>query len=253
MARAESLGPALRGVSALFLISQLSPSLVEVESTVLRAAREAGVRRVVKISSFTIGTAFQGGPTAVHAAAEAALRESGLEWTVLRPAITMGSLFPLAYISVGVLYAPCADGAAAYLAPVDVGELGLRILEQGGHAGKAYSVTGPEALNLSQVSELVADAIGRLLRYQPTSDVEYSRRTEAAGIPKSMSDQSIAFFRRVRDGVYAKVLPTVEDLLGRAGTSYGAWARGNAIAALSAQRTDQAFYERVPTGAEGSR
>src|SRR5262249_36949061 len=117
MARSKSLGPALRGVSALFLISQLSPSLVEVESTVLRAAREAGVKRVVKISSFTIGTAFQGGPTAVHAAAEAALRESGLEWTVLPPAITMGSLFPLAHIDAGVLSAPRADGASAYLAP----------------------------------------------------------------------------------------------------------------------------------------
>jgi uncharacterized protein YbjT (DUF2867 family) len=235
LARPESLAEALRGISALFLSSQLSPALADVETATLRAAREAGVKRVVKISSFSIGTKFQGGLTSVHATAEAALRESGLEWTVLRPTPTMGSPLSFGYIHEGVLYATCADVTAAYCAPADVGELGVRILEQGGHAGKVYSVTGPEALDLSQVAAIVAAEVGRPLRYQPTSDADYSRLTDAAGIPKSvsdvsisLSDVSISFFQLVRAGSYTEVLRTVESLLGRAGTSYRDWARVNA-------------------------
>jgi uncharacterized protein YbjT (DUF2867 family) len=162
------------------------------------------VKRVVKISSFTIGTKFQGGLPALHAAVEAALREAGLEWTVLGPTPIMEMSLSLGYIHDGVLYAACADGTAAYCAPADVGELGLRILEQGGQAGRVYSVTGPEALDLSQVAAIVEAEIGRPLRYQPTSDADYSQRTNAAGIPKSVSDLSITFFQRVRAGAYIK-------------------------------------------------
>jgi NAD(P)H dehydrogenase (quinone) len=103
----------------------------------------------------------------------------------------------------------------------------LRILEQGGHAEKVYSVTGPEALDLSQVAAIVAAEVGRPLRYQPTSDEEHSRLTQAAGIPKTVGDFFIGFFQTVRKGPYTEVLPTVESLLGRAGTSYRDWARVN--------------------------
>src|SRR5262245_15653076 len=110
MARPESLAEALRDISALFLISQLSPAMVDVETATLRAAREAGVKRVVKISAFSVGTKFQAGLSGdLHAPAEAALRESGLEWTVLRPTPTMGTPLSFGYIHEGVLYAPCAD------------------------------------------------------------------------------------------------------------------------------------------------
>jgi uncharacterized protein YbjT (DUF2867 family) len=146
MARPESLADALRGISVLFLIIQLSPALADVEAATLRGPR-GGARRVVKISAFTIGTEFQGGLTAVHAAAEAASHASGLEWTVLRPTPTMGTPLSLGDIHERVPYAPCDKSVAACCAPGNVAGLGVRLLAQGGHAGTVYAVTGPQVLD----------------------------------------------------------------------------------------------------------
>jgi uncharacterized protein YbjT (DUF2867 family) len=228
MGRPETLVAALRGVSKLFLISPLSPALVDLETKMLRAAREAGVERVVKISAISVGTKHQAGLGDLHAAAEAALRDSGLPWTVLRPAATMGTPLRVGKIEGGVLYAPCADGAAAYCAPEDVGELGVRLLEQGGHASKAYAVTGPEALDLTRVAAMVAAATGRPLRYEAIGDADYARLLAASGAPKSAIDLSISFFQRVRAGAFAEVVDTAFALLDRAGTSYAAWAKAHA-------------------------
>jgi uncharacterized protein YbjT (DUF2867 family) len=228
MGRPESLRPALAGCSGLFLISQVSPALVELETTTLRAAREAGVTRVVKISALSVGTRFQAGLGDLHAAAEAALRQSGLEWTVLRPAATMGTPLAFGHVEGDVLRAPCSGGVAAYCAPEDIAELGVRMLDQGGHAGQVYSLTGPEALDLSRVAAIIAAETGRALRYEATSDEDYTRRLEALGTPKSVIALSISFFQRVCAGAFSDVLPTAAALLGRAGTSYAAWAKANA-------------------------
>ena len=228
MSRPESLKAALAGVTELFLISPMSPALAEIEAQTLRAAREAGVQRVVKVSALSVGTPFQAGLGDLHAAAEAALRESGLEWTVLRSGATMGTPLQVGRINAGVLHAPGAEGAAAYCAPADVGALGVRILQQGGHAGKAYGVTGPEALNLTQVAAIVAAQTGRPLRYEPMSDADYAQQLEAAGVPKSAIDRAISFFQRVRSGAFIEVLRTTETVLGRPGTTYQEWALANA-------------------------
>src|SRR6185503_16475887 len=50
LARPETLGPALRGVERAMLISSSAPDMLEVQSSFIAAAREAGVRHVVKLS-----------------------------------------------------------------------------------------------------------------------------------------------------------------------------------------------------------
>jgi len=91
-----------------------------------------------------------------------------------------------------------------------------------------YSLTGPAAVDLSQVAAIVGAQTGRPLRFKAASEADYSRRLEAVGIPKSAIDLSISFFRRLSAGAFAEVLPTVATLLGRSATSYAEWAKANA-------------------------
>jgi uncharacterized protein YbjT (DUF2867 family) len=232
MDRPESLAAALRGVTKLFLIGPMSPRLAELETKTLAAARAAGVVRVVKVSALSVGSPYQAGLGDWHAAAEAALRDSGLEATVLRSAATMGTPLRMGSIDDGVLRAPGGDGAASYCAPADVGELGVRILEDGGHGGKTYAVTGPEALDLGRVAAIVSAETGRALRYEATSEEDHAKRLEARGMPKPIIGATLSFFQRVRASAFADVERTCEEVLGRPGTSYATWARGSAAAFL---------------------
>src|SRR5215469_123864 len=50
LSRPESLAPALEGVDKALLCSAIGPDLVELQGNFIRAAKEAGVRHVVKFS-----------------------------------------------------------------------------------------------------------------------------------------------------------------------------------------------------------
>src|SRR5581483_7587106 len=81
----SSLRAAMEGADALVLLSPMDPQLDVLEAGALRAARQAGVGHVVKIST-TVPV--EDSPISwwrAHARAERALRESGLAWTVVRP------------------------------------------------------------------------------------------------------------------------------------------------------------------------
>lgn len=81
-----SLAAAARGAEALFLLSAPGPTLPAHDLTMMRAAQDAGVSRIVKLSA--IGTpedAGEGGLGSWHQPGEAAVRGSGSAWTILRP------------------------------------------------------------------------------------------------------------------------------------------------------------------------
>src|SRR5262249_45629900 len=79
-AKSESLAPALQGITTLFLLS----NAVALEVGVVKAAKAAGVKRVVKLSAW--GAAEEAFSFAKwHRAVEREIEKSGLEWTFLRP------------------------------------------------------------------------------------------------------------------------------------------------------------------------
>src|SRR5215207_8298537 len=82
----ESLGPALEDVTAIFLLTPISPEQVAQACTVIKAAKQSGHHpRVVRVS---VHQASLGAPTRVsrqHAEIEDALLSAGLPYTLLRP------------------------------------------------------------------------------------------------------------------------------------------------------------------------
>src|SRR6266853_295743 len=77
----ETLPAACEGVDSIFMVAPLAPHGVEQSHILIDAARAAGVRHVVKLSV----TRSLGGITVGrwHAAIDAALKNSGMAWTVL--------------------------------------------------------------------------------------------------------------------------------------------------------------------------
>ena len=81
----ESLGPALAGIDSAYLVCTPDEWLIPREVAFIRAARQAGVRRVVKCSAYGADLLGPSQNLRAHAAIEAELAGSGLEYTVVRP------------------------------------------------------------------------------------------------------------------------------------------------------------------------
>ena len=123
----SSLAAALAGVDGTFLVSD-GPDLDARDRTVAHAAKSAGVRHVVKLSTLDVHTGVGTGPW--HARGEAAVRESGVAFTFIQAAGFM--LNALGWSDSirdeGVLRSSTGNGKIAFIHPDDIADVAMAAL-----------------------------------------------------------------------------------------------------------------------------
>ena len=136
------------------------PGQIELESAFIDAASRAGIAHLVRLS--VIGADQPGADAlrfgAIHQQLERIVRDSGLVWTFLRPNDFMQNLLgqSQSIASQGVFYSPLSPNArVSSVDATDIGEVAARVLTEPGHGGKAYTLTGPEALSQDDVAARV--------------------------------------------------------------------------------------------------
>ena len=162
----ETLAAALRGVDALVNIASLGFGHAD---SILRSAKEAGVRRAIFISTTAIFTQLNAGSKSIRLAAEEAIQASGLDYTILRPTMIYGGprdrnmwrLIRLLRISPIM---PIFGDGESLQQPIfvdDVAQAVLRALQTNVTIGKSYNIAGKAPLAYNQVIDTVASALGR--------------------------------------------------------------------------------------------
>ncbi|MFI5661885.1 NAD(P)H-binding protein [Streptomyces sp. NPDC051684] len=218
-----SLRAALQGVTSAFLVTNRVTH--DDDGAFLAAAREAGVRRVVKLSAASVTDAEAvDAITRWQRATEEALRASGLGWTVLRPRAFMSNT--LAWTSevrtgrtVRVL-AP--TGRNACVDPRDIAEVAALALTRDGHDRRAYTLTGPRPLTPVEQAAELASQLGRPVAVEelPAADARerWGRRHPGPVVEALIESAS----RQGRDAKVA-VDPALPTLLARPARSYRTW------------------------------
>jgi uncharacterized protein YbjT (DUF2867 family) len=219
-----SLGPALDGADGVFLL----PGYADMPG-MLAGARRAGVRRLVQLSGMSARSGdLSNAITAYMAASEQAARESGLAWTILRPAMFMSNTFQWRpQLEAGdVVRAPFAHARAAVTDPADIAAVAALALTTQGHEDRVYELSGPEALTAADRVAVLGQALDRTLRFEAQSDEE-ARAEMSATTPASYVD---AFFDFYVAGSLdeSKVLPAVRELTGRPPRTFSQWAAAHA-------------------------
>ena len=219
-----SLRPALHGTDGVFLL----PGYADM-SGVLAEARRAGVRAVAQLSGMSAASGDTSNAiTAYMASSEQAARESGLAWTILRPAMFMSNTFQwLPQLRAGdVVRAPFGHVRAAVTDPADIAAVAALALTTPGHEGRVYELSGPEPLTAADRVAILGQALGRDLRFEAQTD-ENARAEMSATTPSRYVD---AFFDFYAAGTLdeSKVLPTVRELTGRPPRTFSQWAAAHA-------------------------
>ncbi|AVZ76715.1 hypothetical protein SLUN_35445 [Streptomyces lunaelactis] len=106
-----------------------------------------------------------------HEVAENALNQAGVPATFLRPSGFAYNILQWtgALRSEGDVRAPFADTALPLIHTRDIAEAAAVVLTEPSHEGKAYLLTGPEALTPAQQTGIVADALGLTATYEELS------------------------------------------------------------------------------------
>ena len=224
--RPDTLTDALAGVEGIFLL----PGYQDLPGMLALAAR-AGVKRVVLLSG---GSAAGGDLTNAVARymiqSEQAVRESGLAWTFVRSGAFMSNALRWRpQLDAGdVVRVPFPTVRAAAIDPYDIAAVAVRALLADGHEGRIYPVSGPQSLLPEEQVAVLADVLGRDLRCEGLTNEEARAEMESS-MPVEYVD---AFFSFYVDGTLdeSQVLPTVQEVTGRAPRTFEQWARSHADA-----------------------
>ncbi len=164
----------LAGIDTLFLLFPLPHPRTARSWMVpfVEAARDAGARHIVYLSVPTAGeTKF-----VPHYTVERAIEASGVPHTFLRAAFFAQNLcrdittHAVDIATSDEIIVPAGKGVTAFVDARDVAEVAVKVLtDPGPHAGQAYALTGPEALDYHQVAAIFTEVLGRPIAYREPS------------------------------------------------------------------------------------
>jgi uncharacterized protein YbjT (DUF2867 family) len=198
---------------------------------VAAAAAEAGVATIVQLSGTSVETGDRSNPiSAFMMASEDEVRGTAARWTILRPFDFMANTLRwVPQLAEGdVVREPFADVPVAMIDPYDIGAVAALAMTSPEHAGQVYTLSGPELIRPADRVRILGELLDRPLTLDPLPNDE-ARTVLSEQQPAEYVDAMFSFYV---DGTIdvSHVLPTVPDLLGRPGRSFGQWAAAHADA-----------------------
>jgi uncharacterized protein YbjT (DUF2867 family) len=174
----QSLRKALTGVTSAYVVCSPIPQLVELESNMLDACKESGVKHVVLNSAMGAGDYAKSFPS-WHRKVEDKLKSTRMSYTILRPNGFLQNIVTYNAPSIrsqGAFYAAMGDAKVSYLDVGDIAVVAVKALQSGVHAGKTYELNGPEAISNLELAKRISKVAGRTVNF---ADIPESAQREA--------------------------------------------------------------------------
>lgn len=223
--RPQTLRAALDGVERLYLFP-----VPETAREVVALAKEAGVRRIVVLSSSSVlDTSGDNHSGEHHRAVERAVEESGIEWTFVRPdefATNVLWKWSHSIRAEGVVRAPYGDAPRVLIHEADVAAVAVAALLEDGHAGQAYVLTGPEAITQADQVKAIAAAVGAPVAFEEITP-DQAREQMGRFMPPPVVEMVLNYLADAVDNPPVPV-DTVERVTGRPARTFAQWAADHA-------------------------
>lgn len=223
--RPETLRAALTDVDRVFLVGPVAPNLVELESKATDEIKRSGVRHLVKLSA--MGTRAATFPRQ-HAESEDRIKDSGVPWTFLRPNGFMQNMVMYNARTVreqSAFYGSQGEGKVSHVDIRNVASVAVRVLIEDGHAGRTYTLTGPEALSNSRIAEILSASLGRPIKYVNLPPEQMKQALLGGGVAEWNVNGILDLETLYRDGGASTVTGDAELVLGRQPSTYEQFAR----------------------------
>jgi NAD(P)H dehydrogenase (quinone) len=210
----DAMRRALEGVETLFLVSAGEhPDRVSLHRSAVDAAAAAGVERVV-YTSF-LGAAPDATFTFArdHFHTEEHIRAAGLRSTCLRDSMYLDYV-PFFAGADGVIRGPAGSGRVGAVARDDIADVAVVALLDAQHDGRAYEVTGREAITLAEAAEVLSRVAGREVVYVEETLEEARASRAPSGAPDWEIEGWVTSYAAIADGSLDVVTDTVARLAG---------------------------------------
>jgi uncharacterized protein YbjT (DUF2867 family) len=125
---------------------------------------------------------------------------------------------------------PAGDAKTSFVDVRDIAAVAVQALlsnKNGGdkHTGKAYDITGGEALSYGQAAEILSSEIGKKVNYVNISDEDARKGMKDMGADDWTINSTIEYFEITRAGYLSDISPVVEQVTGNKPITFSQFAR----------------------------
>jgi uncharacterized protein YbjT (DUF2867 family) len=213
----ELLRVALTGVTHVFLITPSTQDQVEIAKNFIDVAKEVGVHHIVRLSASGADAepGIQLGRD--HREVEIYLEESGIPYTILRPAGFMQNFLNNAdsICNNNSIYMPLGHAKINYVDARDIAAVAATVLTQPGHESKIYEITGPEAISVNDVAHALTVATNRLIAYVDVPEDTAAATMLQHHVPQWMVNNLMELYGIYKAGYAQHITDTIEKVTGR--------------------------------------
>jgi uncharacterized protein YbjT (DUF2867 family) len=138
----------------------------------------------------------------VHRPVERAIESSGLAWTFLRPNSFMQNVVTFMSETIraeGAFYSASGNAKICHVDVRDIAAVAIRALTGGNHEGKAYTLTGPDALTYEEIAGEMSAALGRTITHVSLPPSDLKKGMLAGGMPEELADRMLDLERYFRE------------------------------------------------------
>lgn len=214
----DSLAVALKGVDKLFLLTPFQSNMVDLTSNLVSEAKKAKVKYIAKQS--VMGADAEPGitPGRLHRQAEKIIEESGIPFTFLRPNFFMQNFvnyYSNLIRSQGAFYIPAGDAKVSFVDVRDIAAVAVKsLINDNQQKGRAYNITGGEALSYGQAAEILSKAVGKKINYVNVTDQDARKGMKDMSMDEWTIKSMIELFEITRAGYVSEISPIVEQVTG---------------------------------------
>lgn len=228
--RPETLLTAMRGVTALYLLTPQVPQSVEYVRAAVSAAYQAGVRRIIRQSVFN-ALAGVDELSRWHRMAELEIESSGVPCVFLRPNSFMQNFITIyrrEILGADRFRLPLGGARLSNVDVRDVADCAAVVLLDENLQGGSYELSGPAALTGDEMALVLSEVAGREIVYVDAPEDE-------EGVPRDETQQAVSealieLGLEMQTGELATVTGAVQHLTGRVPISFEQFARDYAWA-----------------------
>ena len=219
LGKPETLGSALAGVDRIYLCLFNGPDQGNHGRNLIAAARKAGRPHIVHHSA----SGSDRSRIIRHIAeVERELRASGLPWTIIRPTFYLQNMMMAipTVKSQGAIYLPMKEGRMAMTDVRDIVDVAAKLLLEGGHLSKTYTLTTPASFTIGEFADALGKEIGKPVTYVAVPIPAARESMVGMGMDPWIVDGYMELFEDFADNWGNKTSKDTEALLGRPARSH---------------------------------
>lgn len=222
----STLARAFEGVDRVFLLAPTGS--LDITGRLLPVIEAAAARKAKVVLMTALGV--DADEAIPYRQVELALERSGTPFVIVRPNWFADNFhtFWKPGIDHGVIAVPAGDGKTSFIDTRDIAESAAAALTTDRFDGRAFNLTGPEALSYGEAAAVLSRVTGKAIAYTPVDDDGFVGILTGAGVPEPYARFLATLFHPVREGWTARISGDVETLTGHAPRSLATYAQDNA-------------------------